>query len=92
MGNLIVIELEKIKNPLLKAFAFRFYNVFKSVVLPLVLRTVLRELKEHGNFTVLMEEKVWQEVLITIVLTIVGSAVAGLEKVEREKVRATENK
>lgn len=83
MGNLIIAELEKIKNPLLKAFAFRFYNVFKSVVLPLVLRTILRELKEHGNFTVLMEEKVWQEVLITIVLTIVGSAVAGLDKVSR---------
>lgn len=83
MGNLIVAELEKIKNPILKAFAFRFYNVFKSVVLPLVLGIILRELKEHGNFTGLMEEKVWQEVLFTIVLTIVGSAAAGLEKVSR---------
>lgn len=92
MENLIVIELEKIKNPLLKAFAFRFYNVFKSVVLPLVLGTILRELTEHGNFAGLMEEKVWQEALFVTVLTIVGSAVAGLEKVEREKVRATESK
>lgn len=83
MENLIVIELEKIKNPLLKAFAFRFYNVFKSVVLPLVLGIILRELKEHGNFTGLMEEKVWQEVLFTVVLTLVGSAVAGLDKVSR---------
>lgn len=83
MGNLIVAELEKIKNPILKAFAFRFYNVFKSVVLPLVLGTILHELKEHGNFTGLMEEKVWQEVLFTIVFTIVGSAVAGLDKVSR---------
>lgn len=83
MENLIVIELEKIKNPLLKAFAFRFYNVFKSVVLPLVLGIILRELNEHGNFTGLMEEKVWQEVLFTIVLTIVGSAVAGFDKVAR---------
>lgn len=83
MGNLIVIELEKIKNPLLKAFAFRFYNVFKSVVLPLVLGIILRELNEHGNFTGLMEEKVWQEVLFTVVLTLVGSAAAGLEKVSR---------
>lgn len=83
MGNLIVAELEKIKNPIIKAFAFRFYNVFKSVVLPLVLGIILRELKEHGNFTGLMEEKVWQEVLFTVVLTLVGSAVAGLEKVSR---------
>ena len=83
MGNLITAELEKIKNPIIKAFAFRFYNVFKSVVLPLVLGTILRELNEHGNFTGLMEEKVWQEVLFTIVLTLVGSAVAGLEKVSR---------
>lgn len=83
MENLIVAELEKIKNPIIKAFAFRFYNVFKSVILPLVLGTILRELNEHGNFTGLMEEKVWQEVLFTIVLTIVGSAVAGFEKVAR---------
>lgn len=83
MGNLIIAELEKIKNPILKAFAFRFYNVFKSVVLPLVLGIILRELKEHGNFTGLMEEKVWQEVLFTVVLTLVGSAVAGLDKVSR---------
>lgn len=83
MGNLITAELEKIKNPIIKAFAFRFYNVFKSVVLPLVLGTILRELNEHGNFTGLMEEKVWQEVLFTIVLTLVGSAVAGLDKVSR---------
>lgn len=83
MGNLITAELEKIKNPILKAFAFRFYNVFKSIVLPLVLGTILYKLKEHGNFTGLMEEKVWQEVLFKIVLTIVGSAVAGLEKVSR---------
>lgn len=83
MGNLIIAELEKIKNPIIKAFAFRFYNVFKSVVLPLVLGTILYELKEHGNFTGLMEEKVWQEVLFTIVLTLVGSAVAGLDKVSR---------
>lgn len=83
MGNLITAELEKIKNPIIKAFAFRFYNVFKSVVLPLVLGTILYELNEHGNFTGLMEEKVWQEVLFTIVLTLVGSAVAGLEKVSR---------
>ena len=88
MSNLIVVKLETIKDPLLRAFAFRFYNVFKSVVLPLVLGTILHELKEHGNFTGLMEEKVWQEVLFTIVLTIVGSAVAGLDKVEREKSRA----
>ena len=83
MGNLIVAELEKIKNPILKAFAFRFYNVFKSVVLPSVLGTIFLELKEHGNFTGLMEGKVWQEVLFTIVLTLVGSAVAGLDKVSR---------
>jgi predicted Na+-dependent transporter len=83
MGSLIIAELEKIKNPIIKAFAFRFYNVFKSVVLPLVLGIILRELKEHGNFAGLMEEKVWQEVLFTIVLTLVGSAAAGLEKVSR---------
>lgn len=83
MGNLIIAELEKIKNPIIKAFAFRFYNVFKSVILPLVLGTILRELNEHGNFTGLMEEKVWQEVLFTVVLTLVGSAVAGFDKVAR---------
>ena len=83
MSNLIVAEIEKIKNPLLRAFMFRFYNTFKSVVLPIVLGVILYELKEHGNFEGLMEEKVWVEVLFTIVLTLVGSAVAGLDKVSR---------
>lgn len=83
MSNLIVAEIEKIKNPLLRAFMFRFYNTFKSVVLPIVFGVILYELKEHGNFEGLMEEKVWVEVLFTIVLTLVGSAVAGLDKVSR---------
>ena len=83
MSNLIVAEIEKIKNPLLRAFMFRFYNTFKSVVLPIVFGVILYELKEHGNFEGLMEEKVWVEVIFTIVLTLVGSAVAGLDKVSR---------
>lgn len=88
MNNLIVAQLEKIKDPLWKAFAFRFYNTFKSVVLPIVLGMILFELKEHGNFEGLMEEKVWVEVLYTIVLTLVGSAVAGYDKVSRDRVVA----
>jgi len=84
MGNLIVAELEKIKNPLWKAFAFRVYNTFKSVVLPIVVGVIFYELNEHRNFSGLMEEKVWAEVLFTIVFTLVGSAVAGLDKVARE--------
>jgi len=92
MENLIVIELEKIKSPLLKAFAFRFYNVFKSFVLPIVVGTVLKELTEHGNFEGIMEARVWGEMLFLIVFTLVGSANAGFEKVGREKVSATESK
>ena len=83
MSSLIIAELEKIKNPLLKAFMFRFYNTFKSVVLPIVFGVILYELKEHGNFEGLFEEKVWIEVIYTIVLTLVGSAVAGLDKITR---------
>jgi hypothetical protein len=83
MGSLIIAELEKIKNPIIKAFAFRFYNVFKSFVLPIVVGTVLKELTEHGNFEGIMEARVWGEMLFLIVLTLVGSAAAGLEKVSR---------
>lgn len=83
MGNLIISELEKIKNPLLKAFAFRFYNVFKSIVLPIILGAIFLELKEHGSFEGLFDKDMWLNLLYTIVFTLVGSAIAGLDKINR---------
>lgn len=83
MSNLIVLELEKIKNPLLKAFAFRFYNAFKSVVLPIVLGMVLVELQEHGNFDGILTKDVWINIAYAVVVALVGSAIAGLDKVSR---------
>lgn len=83
MGSVITNLIEKIQNPITKAFVFRFYNVFKSIVLPTVLGIILFELKEHGNFEGLVDEKVWVEAIYSIVLALVGSAVAGLDKINR---------
>ncbi len=85
MESVITNLIEKIQNPVVKAFVFRFYNVFKSIVLPIVLGVILFELKEHGNFEGLIDKKVWVEAIYSIVLALVGSAVAGLDKINRMK-------
>lgn len=86
MSNLIVVELEKIKNPLLKAFAFRVYNVFKSIILPIVLGAMLVQLQNHPNdLTCLGEVQFWLNILYAVLVAVVGSAIAGLDKVSRER-------
>lgn len=79
--------IEKVKNPILKTFLFRFYNVFKSFIIPTVLILVYRELQANpGDLSFLLEPSFWNEVTYSVVLLIVGSAVAGIEKVKREEL------
>ena len=80
----MVSLLEKIKNEILKAFAFRVYNVFKSIVLPITFPLVLIELQNNPNdLSCLLNGQFWMGILYAVVVALVGSAVAGLEKVSR---------
>lgn len=67
----------------LDSFKWRVYNTFKSVVLPIVLGMVLVELQEHGNFDGILTKDVWINIAYAVVVALVGSTIAGLEKVSR---------
>lgn len=84
MINLIVAQLEKIKSPLWKAFAFRVYNVFKSVILPIVAYMVYERLKANPNdLSCLLEGEFWTSTLYAVIIAVLGSTIAGLDKVSR---------
>lgn len=86
MSNIIVSQLEKIQSPLWKAFAFRTYNVLKSIILPIVIGMTYIQLQNNPNdLSFLGEKQYWLNVLYSVLLAILGSAVAGLEKVNRER-------
>lgn len=86
MSNIIVSQLEKIQNPLWKAFAFRTYNVLKSIILPVVIGMVYIQLQNNPNdLSCLGDKRFWLNVLYSVLLAILGSVVAGLEKVDRER-------
>jgi hypothetical protein len=65
------------------SFRWRVYNVFKSTILPIVLGMVLIELQEHGNFEGLFTKEIWVNIAYAVVVALVGSAIAGLDKVVR---------
>ena len=67
----------------LDSFKWRIYNTFKSVVLPIVLGMVLVELQEHGNFDGIITKEVWINIAYAVVVALVGSTIAGLDKVSR---------
>lgn len=67
----------------LDSFKWRVYNTFKSVVLPIVLGMVLVELQEHGNFDGILTKEVWINIAYAVVVALVGSTIAGLDKVSR---------
>lgn len=84
MTNLIVSRMETIKNPELKAFTFRVWNTFKSVVLPIVLSMTLLQLQNHPNdLSCLGESQFWINMGYAVLVAVVGSAIAGLDKIRR---------
>ena len=83
---MIVAWLEEIKSEQWKAFAFRVYNTFKSVILPIVIPLVYVELQNNpDNIGCLLEGDFWMKVLYAVVIALVGAGVAGLDKLTRMK-------
>lgn len=81
---MIVALLEKIKNPEWKAFAFRIYNTFKSMIVPLVLSMVLIELQNNpDDLSCLLRGEFWYKIGYAVIVALVGGAIAGLDKVTR---------
>lgn len=70
-----------------ESFKWRVINTFKSVVLPIVLSMVLVQLQNHPNdLTCLGEVQFWMNIGYAVLVAIVGSTLAGLEKVNRMRV------
>jgi hypothetical protein len=81
---MIVALLNRIKDEVWRAFAFRVYNTFKSVILPLVLSLTLMELENNpGDLSCLLSGEFWSKIAYAVVVAVIGGAVAGLDKVQR---------
>jgi hypothetical protein len=76
--------IEKIKDEVWKAFAYRVYNVFKSFVIPSFLAVLILFLqKEEGQIDFIITGEFWEWVVYTLLLNLAGSTVAGLDKIDR---------
>jgi hypothetical protein len=83
---MITIWLEKIQDPEWKAFAFRVYNTFKTIILPIVFSLVYLELQNNpGDISCLADVSFWVKVSYAVVTALVGAGIAGLDKVNRMK-------
>ena len=68
------------------SFKWRIWNTFKSVILPIILSMVLIQLQDHPNdLTCLLERTFWLNVAYSVVVALVGSTLAALDKVNRMK-------
>jgi hypothetical protein len=83
------MQKEKL-NHLLDAFIWRFLNTMKASILPSVLIVLLTELEKVGDLTPLIDSSVWQKVAYAGMIAVLTSALAGLDKVQRENVRLEE--
>lgn len=83
---MFVALLEKIKSPEWKAFAFRMYNTFKTIVLPIVLSMVYLELQNNpDDIACLLSGVFWLKVAYAVIVAVIGSALAGIDKITRMK-------
>lgn len=80
---------EKTKH-LIESFLWRFYNVFKVSVFPVVAFVLLKKLEERGDISCLLEAQTWQEVIYAVLVSMLTATLAGLDKVQRENIRITE--
>ena len=80
-------KLDSIKDPYIRAFVWRVYNTFKTVILPLILPLILIEvqavLQDAGDLSPLFCSEFWASLLFVVILTLIGAALAGFDKVRR---------
>jgi len=81
---MISFLFDKIKSDKLRSFAYRTWNTFKSVIVPIVLPLVLIELENNpGEIVCLLSGSFWLKVAYAVVVALVGGALAGIDKVAR---------
>ena len=76
---------EKIQDPFLRAFAWRVYNTFKTIILPVSLPVIIAsaEYYQDNIFLMFISKELWLNLAYVSFLALMGSALAGLDKVNR---------
>lgn len=67
----------------LDSLKWRFINTFKSVVLPIVLSIFLLDLQDTGDLSGVFHAHLWANIGYAVLVALVGSTIAGLDKVSR---------
>lgn len=83
----MMIELfEKIQDSTLKSFTYRAWNTFKSIILPIALPIIYADLQSTpDDISGILHGHLWMKVVYAVLIALVGSAIAGLDKVNRLK-------
>ncbi len=72
------------KDTVFQSFAWRFWNTFKSIILPVILPLFLLELQKTPNdLSSLATLEFWEVIGYGTLVAIAGSALAGLDKIKR---------
>ncbi len=76
--------IDRIEDPYTRAFLWRVYNTFKSVILPAVLPILIYELEQSPkDLSILWSGQLWVNIAYVSILALLGSTLAGLDKVYR---------
>ncbi len=76
--------IDKVQDPYTRVFLWRFYNTFKSVILPVTLPVIIYELEKTPNdLSILLSMELWGNLAYVAVLASLASILAGLDKVRR---------
>ncbi len=79
-------KIDSVKDPYTRAFLWRFYNTFKSVILPVTLPVIIYELEKTPNdLSILVSMELWANLAYVAILASLGATLAGLDKVNRTK-------
>jgi hypothetical protein len=76
------------QNSKLESFLWRVWNTFKTTALPVIAIFLLPEMGNLNGISELLSFEIWDKVLLGVVASILGSVLAGADKVIREENRS----
>ncbi len=75
--------LDSIQDEYTRAYVWRAYNTFKSVIIPILLPILYINLQEVESYEVIYQKEFWMMVGYSSLLALMGGAIAGFDKVRR---------
>jgi hypothetical protein len=85
MLTLVKDRIDKVQDPVYRAFFWRVYNTFKSVILPVAIPVVIYNLQAYPDewWVIFTEASLWGNLAYVSLLALLGSTLAGLDKINR---------